>query len=314
MTKQPYRIVFLGTPEFAVPSLQALLDHGENVVCVVTQPDRPKGRGRKLTAPPVKELALQADIPVLQPTKIRTEEFREAIAAYKPDLMVVTAYGRILPGPLLSLPRLGTFNVHGSLLPNYRGAAPSQWALINKEAETGVTIMQMDEGLDTGDMLLPAAIPIDPADTTATLAPKLAALGGEALVRALDLLKEGKLPPIKQDDNLATLAPPLTKDQGVIDWNQPATAISGLIHGLDPWPTASSSIDNKRFKLFASTVVPGTDMPPPGTLCAADKNGLLIATNADFLLVHEIQMEGARRMPVEVFLNGRCLPIGKRFE
>ena len=238
-----YRIVYMGTPQFAVPTLEYLLAHQENVVAVVTQPDRPSGRGRKLTAPPVKELALAAGLPVLQPKSIKTDEFLAEIAAYQPDLIVVVAFGRILPGALIDLPKHGTINIHASLLPKYRGAAPIQWSLINNEAATGVTIMQMDEGLDTGDILLPGAIPIAADDTAESLATKLSVLGGKMLIEALARLKDGKLPASKQNDAEATLAPLLCKQEGIIDWQKSATEISGLIRGLDPWPSASSTLN-----------------------------------------------------------------------
>lgn len=300
----------MGTPEFAVPSLSALLEHNEQVVAVITQPDRPKGRGRKLTPPPVKELAKKAGLPVLQPTKIRTEEFLAELRSYSPDLFIVTAYGRILPGPLLRLPPFGTINVHGSLLPKYRGAAPVQWAVINGETETGITIMQMDEGLDTGAILLPGAIPIHPMDTAGSLAKKLAELGGRLLIEALNRLREGSLPPIKQDDSLATLAPPLTKEQGKIDWKKSAKEISCLIRGLDPWPTAYTTLDGERLRLFAPQVIADAGPEEPGTLCRADADGLLIATGRGYLLAKEVQREGGRRMGAASFLSGHAMMKG----
>ncbi len=312
MSDAPYRIVYMGTPQFAVPALEALLAHGEEVVAVVTQPDRPKGRGRKLTPPPVKEVALAAGLPVLQPKSIRTDEFLTEIRGLRPDLIVVVAFGRILPKALIELPRHGTINVHGSLLPSYRGAAPIQWALINNESETGVTIMQMDEGLDTGAMLLPGAIPIADDDTAASLAVKLAALGGRLLVEAIDRLKAGRLPATPQDDALATLAPPLCKEEGVIDWRKSATAISGLIRGLDPWPCASTLLDGNQLRLFVPRVVAGPATEPPGTLCRADRGGLLIATGQDYLLVGEVQLAGSKRLTVDAFLRGRPLEPGLR--
>ena len=310
---RPYRIIFMGTPQFAVPSLQALLASREEVVAVVTQPDRPKGRGRKLTPPPVKELALDAGLPVLQPAKIRTAEFQAELRSLAPDLIAVAAYGRILPGPLLHLPPLGTINVHGSLLPKYRGAAPVQRAIIRGEAETGITIMQMDEGLDTGDILLTGKIPIDPQDTAGTLAPKLAALGGDLLVQALNRLHRNQLPPIPQDDSEATQAPPLTKEEGEIDWQRPAADLANLIRGLDPWPTAYTILEGKRLRLFSPLVVEGQVTDPPGTLCRAGADGLLIATGRAYLLVREMQLEGAKRLPAETFLRGRPLQTGMKF-
>ena len=307
------RIIFMGTPEFAVPSLQALLDHGEEVVAVVCQPDKPKGRGRKLSPPPVKELALSVGLPVLQPTKVRTPEFLEELRSYHPDLMVVTAYGRILPGPVLNLPRLGTINVHGSLLPKYRGAAPVQWAILRGETETGITIMQMDEGMDTGDILLPRTMAIAPEDTAATLATKMAHLGGQALVEALELLKAGKLSRQKQDDRLATDAPPLTKEMGAIDWTRPAQELSCLIRGLDPWPTAHTTLGGETIRLFKPTVVAATAGKPPGTVIRADKAGLLVATGNALLQIGELQREGGKRLPAADFLRGHPIAPGSRF-
>lgn len=313
MTAQkPLKIVFMGTPEFAVSSLQALLDSRHEVVAVVTQPDRPRGRGRKLTAPPIKDLARKAGLPVLQPSAIKTVAFKEALASYQADVFAVTAYGRILPGDLLHLPPLGTINVHGSLLPKYRGAAPVQWAILNGESEAGVTIMQMDEGLDTGAILLPGAIPIATDDTAATLAAKLADLGGRLLVEALDKLQRGELKAQPQDDSLASQAPPLTKEQGRIDWFEPALAINCQIRGLDPWPTAYTFLDGKRFRLFKSAIISHSNTEEPGTICKVDKDGLVIATGLEHLLIKEVQLEGSKRMGIGPFLQGRSLEPGTR--
>ena len=304
----------MGTPQFAVPSLEAMLSHGRNVIAVVTQPDRRKGRGRKLAPPPVKEAALREKIPVLQPDTIKSAAFLSEIENLKPDIIVVTAYGKILPGPLLSLPRYGTINVHGSLLPQYRGAAPIQWALINGEAETGVTIMQMDEGMDTGDILLPRAIPIAPEDTAGSLAEKLSVLGGELLVEALDLLTEDKLVSRKQDDAAATYAPLLSKKDGRIDWEKSASTISCLIRGLDPWPSAYTTLDGKWMRLFVPEVRDGEVSDAPGTIVRAGTEGLLIATSKGSLLAKEIQREGGRRMDVESFLRGRPFAEGSQLD
>ena len=313
MDNKPYRIVFMGTPEFAVPTLQALLANRQEVVCVVTQPDRPKGRGRQLATPPVKVVAEQAGIPVLQPTKIRNQEFLDALKSYSPDLLVVTAYGRILPGRILCLPPQGAINVHASLLPKFRGAAPIQWALINGEKETGVTIMRMDEGLDTGDILLPGKIPIAADDTAGTLAVKLARLGGELLILALERLRNNNLPPVKQDDALATFAPPLLKEQGRIDWQQPAGAISCLIRGMDPWPGAYTTLAGKRYRFFSPGVVVGQAAKAPGAIHRVDSEGLLIATRQDYLLIPELQVEGGKRMSVDVFRRGHPFSLGETF-
>jgi len=310
MTDTPLRILFMGTPDFAAATLQSLLDGPDTVVAVVTQPDRPKGRGKKLTPPPVKVLAEKAGIPVLQPTKIKTQEFRDECKSYNPDLVVVTAYGRILPPSLLELAPYGCINVHGSLLPAYRGAAPIQWAVINGERETGVTIMQMDEGMDTGDILCTAAIAVEENDTAGSLFAKLAELGGQTLLETLRLLKEGRLNATPQDDALATVAPMLKKEDGRIDWRKSAREIHCLIRGLDPWPSAYCYLDDKRLQLFSPEIHYQDVNTAPGTLLNADKRGLLIATGRDCLLVREVQPEGKKRMSVEAFLCGSPLEPG----
>ncbi|MFH7319160.1 methionyl-tRNA formyltransferase [Desulfurivibrio sp. D14AmB] len=308
------RIIYLGTPEFAVPPLTALLEHGEEVVAVITQPDRPKGRGKKLSPPPVKELALAHKIPVLQPSKIRTPEFLAEIGALQPDLLVVVAYGRILPGPLLNLPPHGTINVHGSLLPAYRGAAPIQWAILNGDEETGVTIMQMDEGMDTGDILLQRRLAIKPDDTAASLAARMAPLGGTALVDALELLRAEALPPHKQDDAQATMAPLLCKTMAPIDWQRSARAISCQIRGLDPWPLARTNHDETTLRLFKPELAAEPAGAPPGTITMVQPNlnRLGIATGEGCLLVGELQREGGKRLAVSDFLRGYPLKLGDR--
>ncbi len=310
MNKKPYRIIFMGTPEFAVPSLRALLNSPDQVVAVVTQPDRPRGRGRKLTPPPIKTIALEAGIPVLQPPSVRTEAFLKELRSYDPDLIAVTAFGRILPRALLHLPPLGVINVHGSRLPRYRGAAPIQWAILNGDDSTGVTIMQMDEGLDTGDILLTRELPITPEDTAASLAVRMAELGGKALSEALALLHRGKLGPIPQNEEQATAAPPLTKEQGLIDWNLPAEVIGCQVRGLDPWPTAYTYLDGKRLRLFGPSIIAGESTEPPGAIISCDRHGLLIATGQDQLLIREVQLEGAKRVTADAFLRGHKLPPG----
>lgn len=308
MNKKPHRIIFMGTPQFAVPSFLTLLAHNENVVAVVTQPDRPKGRGRKLISSPVKQEALAADIPLLTPASIKTDEFFSEISAYQPDIIIVAAYGRILPDALLALPEFGAINVHGSLLPKYRGAAPVQWAIINGEKETGVTIMQIDAGLDTGDIMLYDSLPITDTDTSSSLSVKMAVLGSRLLIKTLAMLREDQGSAvkmiIKQNDSYATLAPPLTKQQGLIDWTLSACAISCLIRGLDPWGCAYTNLHNKRLRLFAPSVITGQVSAAPGVVCRADAGGLLIATGQNYLLVKKVQLAGARRMGVADFLRG----------
>ncbi len=300
----------MGTPEFAVPTLQAMLDHGEHVVAVICQPDRPKGRGRKVQPPPVKILAEQNNIPVLQPTKIRTEEFHNSLLPYKADLFVVTAYGRILPESLLNLPPLGTINVHGSLLPKYRGAAPVQRAILNNEEQTGITIMQMDAGMDTGDILLSKALPITDIDTATSLAIKMSALGGRLLVQALDLLREDKLPPTVQNDDFASDAPMLAKAEATIDWQQSARQISCQIRGLDPWPKATTKLGKKWLRPFKPTVNANKATEKPGTITAVAKQGITVATGDGYLTFTEIQFEGKKRMGVDAFILGYQLETG----
>ena len=250
----------------------------------------------------------------LQPTKIKTEEFADTLRSFNPDLIIVAAYGRILPPSILDLPPLGCINIHGSLLPRHRGAAPIQWAILAGDSEAGVTIMQMDVGMDTGAMLLPAAIPVATDETAGGLFDKLSKLGGTALLKALDLLREDKLPPIEQDHSLATEAPPLKKEDGCIDWHKSARAIHCLIRGMDPWPTAYSFLDGKRFRFFAPLVISETtSSQSPGSIIQADKNGLLLATGEGTLLVHEIQPEGKKRMSVEAYLCGQKLTNSQQF-
>ena len=310
MSKKPLRIIFMGTPDFAVATLESLLSGPDQVVAVVSQPDRRKGRGKKLSPTPVKETAMEAGIPVLQPTKIKTDEFKEQLAFYKPDVIVVAAYGRILPPQILELTPHGCINVHGSILPKYRGAAPIQWAVINGDKEAGVSIMQMDEGMDTGDILHIATITPDEDETAGSLFWKLAKLGGVALLETLEILKNGNLSPTPQAHEQATHAPMLTKEDGHIDWTQPATSIHNRIRGLDPWPSAYCFLDGKRFRLFAPDIVHKDCNQEPGTVLSADKSGLLVATGANCIKIKEIQPEGKKRMLVEAYINGHPIASG----
>ncbi len=301
------KIVFMGTPDFAVPSLQALIDSPHKVAAVVCQPDRGRGRGKILSPPPVKVLACNYGLPVLQPDSVRTDEFYEELRSIAPDLLVVVAYGKILPLRLLELPRLGAINVHGSILPKYRGAAPIQWAVINGEAETGITIMQMDAGMDSGDILLIERTPIGPRETAGELFDRLSAMGGATLGSAVDTLAAGRLTRQPQDHALATTAPMLSKEMGHIDWSRPATKLQSLIRGLDPWPSAYGFIDGKRYRFFRPEVVPHHTNEAPGTIVRADSQGLLVATGADCLLLGEIQPEGKKRMEVATCLRGTAI-------
>lgn len=307
------RIVFMGTPDFAVPSLDALLRSDDQVVGVVTQPDRPKGRGQTLTPPPVKVLALQHGLPVLQPEKMKDPAFLDALRAWQPELIAVTAFGRILPKIILELPPRGCVNVHGSLLPKYRGAAPIQWVVINGETETGITTMLMDEGMDTGPMLLTARVPIDPTDTGGSLAQKLAPIGGALLVETIRQLKAGTLVPHPQDHASATLAPMLKKEDGLIDWGLPATSIANRVRGLSPWPGAFTYSGGERWLLW--TVAP-TDLPSagslPGSIVETRPDALLVATGDTLLAIKEFQPANSRRMTLTQYLAGHAPPTGIR--
>lgn len=306
------RIVFMGTPEFAVPSLEALLKSEDEVVGVVTQPDRPKGRGHELAPPPVKIIAQQAGIPVLQPLKIRTPDFLDALAAWKPDLIAVTAFGRILHAPILNLPPMGCVNVHGSLLPKYRGAAPVQWAVINGETETGITTMLMDEGMDTGAMLLQERLPISPDDTAGTLAPRLASIGGRLLVETISRLKAGAIAPIAQNHAHATLAPLLKKEDGAIDWTAEARSIANRIRGLSPWPGAYTFYGQERWNIWRAVAAQEPAEGQPGTLLAVTKQSLTVATGSGTLDLLEIQAANSKRMSVAQFLAGHRLSPGEQ--
>ncbi|MFH0783118.1 MAG: methionyl-tRNA formyltransferase [Pseudomonadota bacterium] len=314
MTSAPLRIIFMGTPDFAAVNLETLLTGPDQVVAVISQPDRAKGRGKKVSPTPTKMVAEAAGIPILQPVKIKTEEFRNGLLSYQPNLIVVAAYGRILPPSLLELAPMGCINVHGSLLPGYRGAAPIQWALIKGETEVGVTIIQMDQGMDTGDMLLKAKIPADPQETAGTLMGKLATLGGQTLLQAIKGLKEGSVTPVPQDHSQATMAPMLKKDDGLINWSKSAKEIECLIRGLDPWPSAFCFLEQNRLRLFSPEVVYMESTSQPGTILQADRRGMLIACGKNGLQIHELQPEGKKRMTVESFCCGHPLTPGTLFD
>jgi methionyl-tRNA formyltransferase len=304
------RIVFMGTPEFAVPSLEALLKSDDRVVGIVTQPDRPKGRGQHLFPSPVKVIAQREQLPLLQPTKMKDPALLAELSAWKPDLVVVAAFGRILPPAILSLPPRGCINVHGSLLPKYRGAGPIQWALINGEIETGITTMLMDEGMDTGAMLLQARIAIAPDDTAGSLAPRLAELGGRLLVETLAQLKAGTLTPRAQDHSQATLAPLLKKEDGLVDWTSPATALANRIRGLTPWPGAQTFLKTDRWTICRATALTDRATLGPGQITALTKDAIHVATGEGVLAIHELQPANGRRMPAGQYLTGHQIHVG----
>lgn len=325
------KILFMGTPDFAQESLKSIYDAGFEIIGVVTNPDKPKGRGMKLAYSPVKEYALEKNLKIYQPIKIRNNtEFLDEIRALAPDVICVVAYGKILPKEILEIPKLGCINVHGSLLPKYRGAAPIQWAVLNGDKTTGITTMYMNEGMDTGDMILKEEVEIGPEETTGDLWQKLSKIGGEILVKTLKLIEEGKVPREKQTEE-ATLAPMLNKEMALIDWeNSDANKIHNLIRGLNPIMGAYSYIDGKKIKFWKSKVLTKEEFFSyktefeeyeakfnnlvPGTiLIADDKDGLYIKANGGVLKILEIQGENAKRMPTADFLRGNHLIAGMIF-
>lgn len=302
------RIIFMGTPEFAVPSLKALVDAGYEVVGVFTQPDKPKGRGNKMTPPPVKVYAQTQGIPVYQPVRIRKESVAD-IKALAPDLCVTAAFGQILSQELLDIPRLGCINVHASLLPRHRGSAPINWAIMQGDAEAGVTTMMMAAGIDDGDMLLKAATPIGETETAGELTVRLADLGAGLLMETMRALEAGTLPRIPQDAAAMTYDPKLEKSMGVIDWTLPAENIAHLVHGLNPWPACSTAWQGARLKVLRAKVVDGEGMP--GEIIAADpKSGLTIACGARALNVLELQAPGGKLMNAKDYLRGHPMAVG----
>lgn len=308
------RIVFMGTPEFAVPSLEALLISADQVVGIVTQPDRPKGRGQQLSFSPVKVIAQREGLPLLQPTKMKDPGFMAELSGWKPDVIAVAAFGRILPPAILSLPPRGCINVHGSLLPKYRGAGPIQWALINGETETGITTMLMDEGMDTGAMLLQASMAINPDDTAGSLSARLAEIGGRLLVDTLARLKAGTLTPRPQDHSQATLAPLLKKEDGAINWAMPALSIANRIRGLTPWPGAFTFLNTDRWTICRAAVISEATALPPGQIMALRKDAIHVATGQGVLAIHELQPANSRRMPAAQYLAGHPLQVGMQLD
>ncbi len=305
------RIVYMGSPEFAVAPFAALLAAGHEIACVVTQPDKPKGRGLALLPTPVKEAALAAGLPVLSPQKVNEPAVVAKIAAYRPELLVVVAFGQILRQELLELAPLGAVNVHGSLLPAYRGAAPIQRAVMDGCTETGVTTMFMDAGLDTGDMILKKRAAIEKTDTAASMYEKLAALGAEALLETVALIAEGRAPREKQPAAGASYAAMLKKEDGLLDWTRPASALDAQIRGVTPWPGAYTFWRGKRLKIWQAEPLAGSG-PAGEILSADDKRGLILACGQDALLLKEVQPEGKGRMRAADFARGQKLTAGER--
>lgn len=304
------RVIFMGTPDFAVPSLEALLTKHE-VVLVVTQPDKPKGRGKKMVPTPVKACALEHGIPVLQPEKVKEPEFVEQLRSYEPDLIAVTAFGQILSEPILEMPKYGCINVHGSLLPKYRGAAPMQWSIIDGEKVTGITTMYMAKGLDSGDMLLKAEVEITDEDTFATIHDKMAVTGANLLLDTLDQLEAGTLERIPQDHDAATYAPMITKETGHIDWSKNRQDIINLIRGLNPVPAAYTIYEEEVLKIFGAALSDvQADGAANGEIVAVVKKGFVVKCGDGCLLITEVQARGGKRMMTDAYLRGHAMKEG----
>lgn len=303
------KIIFMGTPDFAAASLEALIASRHEIQAVVTQPDKPKGRKGELTPSPVKVIAKREGIKVYQPLKVRDEDFVETLRAYNPDVMVVVAFGQIIPLSILKMPKFGCVNIHGSLLPKYRGAAPIQWAVLDGEKETGITTILMDEGIDTGDILLKKTIKIDTDETSGSLFDKLMALGAETILETLDELEKGSLTPTKQGESPTAYAKMLTKAMGLIDFTRSAKELDCFVRGMDPWPSAYTLLAGKTLKLWKVRAVEGGGKA--GSVIDIDKESFTIACGEGAIEVLEVQLEGKKRMSAGDFLKGSTLNIGQ---
>ena len=308
------KIIYMGTPDFAVAPLEAILKAGHEVTAVVTQPDRQKGRGREVQYSPVKECALSYGIPVLQPLKIKEKDAVEELRKYPADIFVVAAFGQLLSEEILNMPRLGCINIHASLLPAYRGAAPIQWCVINGEEKTGVTIMQMAKGMDTGDLLLQKEVVLDEKETGGSLFDRLMETGAELIVEVLPKIEAGELTPVVQKEELATYAGKITKDMGNIDFAKSAVTIERLIRGLNPWPSAFTHYKGKILKIWEADVVSecaNAENPVPGTVIAMDKESFTLATGEGALRIRSLQPEGKKRMSCAEFMRGYEVKVGE---
>jgi methionyl-tRNA formyltransferase len=310
---QTWPIVFMGTPTIAAATLEQLLQGPDRIVGVVTQPDRPKGRGQKTAPSPARKVAESHGVPVVAPEKIRAPEFLETLRNWHPEIIVVVAYGRILPKAILELAPRGCLNVHYSLLPKYRGAAPAAWTIINGEAKAGVTTMRLVEKMDAGPVYLQESIAVASDETTGTLQAKLTPTGSRLLLETLRQLKEGALQPREQDESAVTFAPMLKKEDGLIDWNQSALAIERRVRGLDPWPGAYTHIGNKLLKVHRAKVLPADGKGNPGEVVRADVGGFWVATGAGIIGLEEVQLENKRRLPGAEFIKGARIRTGDRF-
>ena len=298
------RVIFMGTPDFAVGTLEAIIEAGHEVVLVVTQPDKPKGRSGALQFPPVKECALAHGIEVFQPTKIRLEENVEYLRKYAADIMVVAAFGQLLPKSILDMPKYGCINVHASLLPKYRGAAPIQWSILNGDAVTGVTIMQMDVGMDTGDMIAKREVEITSEHTGGSLFDELAEVGAKLCVETMKDIENGTAIRTPQNHDEATHVSMIQKELGCIDWNKSAAEIERYVRGLNPWPSAYTKLDSKTFKIWKATVLSENSAVTPGQIVKSGKDGLVVQTGEGQLALAEVQLEGKKRMEIDAFLRG----------
>ncbi|WZL74785.1 methionyl-tRNA formyltransferase [Clostridiaceae bacterium 35-E11] len=297
------KIIFMGTPDFAVPCLTEIIKNGHDLLAVVTQPDRPKGRGKKLTSPPIKETAIAYNIPIFQPERVKDEKFIEKIKALSPDCIVVVAFGQILPKEILGIPPMGCINVHASLLPKYRGAAPINWSIIKGEKITGITTMYMDEGLDTGDMILKKEILIKDK-TAGELHDVLSTAGAELLLETLTQIESGKAPREKQNESESSYAPIMDKSLGNIDWKDTADNIYNLIRGVNPWPTSFTTYKGVKFKIWKSKVLEEKCTKKPGTILKINNEGIYVSTGSEILILEEIQFPNSRRMTVDAYLRG----------
>lgn len=304
------KIIFMGTPDFSVGTFEALIEAGHEIVLAVTQPDKPKGRGEKVQYPPVKEAALKRQIPVFQPKRVRAPECIEELRKYDADIMVVIAFGQILPKEILEMTPYGCVNVHASLLPKYRGAAPIQWAVINGERVSGVTTMQMDEGLDTGDMLMKTEIVLDEKETGGSLHDKLAGAGAELCVQTLEALKDGTVVREPQQESTTEYARMLDKSMGRIDWSKDAKSIECLIRGLNPWPSAYTEWNGKTMKIWEADVADIEEGREPGTVIRVEKDGFCVQTGSGSLKVRSLQIPGKKRMDAGAFLRGYQVDAG----
>lgn len=299
------RIVYMGTPDFAVPPLAAMVEAGLNVVAVVTQPDKPKGRGKTMMPTPVKEEALKHEIPVYQPEKVRAQEFIDVLEGLKPDVIVVAAFGQIIPKSILDMPKFGCINIHASLLPKYRGAAPIQQAVIDGEKESGVTIMKMGTGLDTGDMISKIIVPITKEETGGSLFDKLAVAGAELLIKTLPSIFDGSAAyEVQPEESPTPYAGMITKEMGRLDFSKSAVELERLVRGMNPWPSAYTYLNGKNLKVWSSEVLEGTEAAAPGTVLKTDKKGIYVACGEDVLILKEVQLEGKKRMDADAFLRG----------